>query len=699
MAERGFCGALRRARAFAERPWIRVLVVVTSLLVAVVLLRPGPSGPKRATWEELVLPLAPGAIVTRGYHLSPPRRGEEEDVIFTARRGAEKIEIHVVDRGRWPGVRETKSFGVAYETPRSNAPTEDLEAVTQALRDVIDRNDTGHGSPASIPLAAEAEPPALARALMRLEGWRVIVVPGLVALAVGLVGALRRGDAIVAAALFGLGLLLRAAHLDVPFVHDQDVQRLFTGALPLGEILTGKGLEDRHPPLWFVVLHVAGWFGDSEAVMRAPAVIAGALVAPAIVWGARLVRGRAGPLGAVAALRVAVSPEFVARSREVSEIPLFALLVVVMCSLVVAIPHPQPLSRPRERGGDAPSEPLSRDGRGVGVRELGLAATTALLAWTYYLAPLVIAGVLVGLWAARKPLASVARPIGLGALLGAPAFVLLFVTIVRDHGAREVAERFPDLAWGAGEGAGLGYLIAEVYKNVGPGVLVAVWAAMAGLMAPRCAGALVPCGALLVTMMGVSFASKFARVQPYYVGAVAPVLALAIALAPRGRVPMWIWSVLAGVALSLLFVMPRPRPHLTYLPDADAFMPRFAAIAASRSEKRFVTVAHYDATLLAYYLKREANEPAEWPRTEVSGEFVVGEEGRRILPLVQVHRMEEQTAEQAREKLRAALAEGPALVIERDAFVLAPVHDEIARCEVLVEAPSARLVACGGGGR
>ncbi|MDI1446706.1 hypothetical protein [Polyangium sp. 6x1] len=684
MAERGLRGALRRARAFAERPWLRVLLAGTSLLAASFLLWPGAEAPRKVTWEALVLPFAPGAVVARGYHLSPPRRGEEQDVIFTARREAGpegpagRIELHVVDRGRWPGVRETKSFGVAYETPRSRAPIEDLEAVTQALRDAIDRNDTGLGAPSSIALAAEPEPPAVARMLGRLEGIRMIVVPALLALAMGLVGSLRRGDALVAASLFGLGLVLRIVHLDLPFVHDQDVQRLFTGSLPLGEILTGKGLEDRHPPLWFVVLHAARMFGGSEAVMRAPAAIAGALIAPAIVWGGRIVRGRAGPLGAIAALVVAVSPELVARSREVSEIPMFGLLVVVTCALAARL-----------------AEGPSRAAR------IGLAASTALLAWTYYLAPLVIAGVLLGFVAARKPLRTVALPIGVGAALGAPAFVLLAMTIVRDHGAREVAARFPDLAWGDSSPRGmLGYVVKELFDGVGPGMIVlGASTAILGLRAPRCAGALVSAGALLVSTLGMSFVAEISRVQPYYIGAVAPVVALALALAPQVDVPSWIWSILGGAALPMLFVLGAPRPHLTYLPDADAFMPRFAAIAASRSEQRIVTVAHYDATLLAYYLQRAANAPAEWPGTEVSGEFVLEQAGRRILPLVQVHRMADRSDEVARAELLAAIAEGPTLVIERDAFVLAPVHDAIARCEVLIEAPSARLVSCGGEAR
>jgi len=55
-----------------------------------------------------------------------------------------------------------------------------------------------------------------------------------------------------------------------PFVHDQDVQRIFTARLPLLEMLSFVSRTERHPPLYFLVLHVVEYFSQSEAAVRLP---------------------------------------------------------------------------------------------------------------------------------------------------------------------------------------------------------------------------------------------------------------------------------------------------------------------------------------------------------------------------------------------------------------------------------------------
>jgi hypothetical protein len=130
------------------------------------------------------------------------------------------------------------------------------------------------------------------------------------------------------------------------------------------------------------------------------------------------------------------------------------------------------------------------------------------------------------------------------------------------------------------------------------------------------------------------------------------------------------------------------------MPDADAFMPKFASLVLQRSEIRIVVVAHYDATLFAYYIEQAAHGKAEWPRTEESGEFVLDASRRRVLPLARAHEMNETSDERARATLLAALEKAPALVIERDAFVLNAVHRELARCDTLLTTPTARLLRC-----
>lgn len=653
-----------------------------ALVAATVLLWPDAAKPRSATWEELMLPLVPGGHITRGYYLSPPRRGEERDVVFTARRDDAthgppgRIEVHIVDKGQWPGIRETTSFGVAYETPRSAASNEDLEAVTEAIAIRLRANDKGLGSVASIPLEAEPSPPWMTRAFERAAGLRGALIVLLVATALGFVASLpRHGDALAAALLFCLGVGLRLPHLDLPFTHDQDVQRFFTGQLPLGEILTGKGLEDRHPPLWFVVLHVTGLFGQTETIARLPAAISGALIGPAIIWGARLVRRRAGPSSALCGLIVTISPELVRRSREVSEIPFFALLVIAAVALSVRLSSSASIQMKRS-----------------------LALVIALLAWTYYLAPLVILGIVLTLAATRTLRKDTLVALGLGAVAGAPALLLGAWTILRDHGARSVAASFPGLAWGQRSPVEtLSELVTQASASIGAATIcAATFVAVAAWLLRRDAGPFVAFGVTITTALGIAFASQFARVQPYYLVAIVPALPLALALGPsaRGRAKRaWVW-----VCGAILLVFARgslPGAGLSYLPDTDAFMPRFASFALKRSESRIVVVAHYDATLLAYYIERAAGGEAMWPDVEQSGEFVLRASRRRVLSLAHSHSLDETSGDDARVALRAALDEGPALVIERDAFVLAEVHDELARCDVLLTAPSARLLRCG----
>jgi len=677
-----------RARALADRDSLRALLAALLLLAAALLVQPAPAPPATITWETLLAPLAPGAPVVRGYVLSPPRRGEEHDVVLTARREAGphgpagRIELHIVDRGRWADIRETRSFGVAYEEPRSHAPAEDLEAVTEALTQAIANNDAGLPPVDAIPLAAEPPPPFIARALGRIEGPRGALIALLVAAGLALVASLRRGALVAAGALLALGLALRLPHLDLPFVRDQDVQRLFTGALPLGEILTGKGLLDRHPPLWFVVLHAVLPLGPSEAVARLPAAIAGALVGPAILAAAWTVRGRAGPVAALAGLVATMSPALVARSREVSEIPLFALLSIAICALVL-------------RASEAPSR----------WTRVALAASVALALWTYYLGPLVLLGAALPLLATRRLGKDAIAGLAWGTALGMPALLLGALTVLRDHGARTTAARFPELAWGERTpGATLVELAREATVALGPAMLaLALVGATSALVRRRDPAPLVPAAAALTTALGIALVSPFARVQPYYLAAVAPLFPLAIALLPSPSAPRApraeaLTAAACAAAIALLTVAEMPGARLAYLPHADAFMPRFASTLAARPERRVAVVAHYDATLLAYYLARASGTPVGWPQIENSGAFSVEGSAFRILPLARAHHLDANAAEAALGALRDAMREGPIAVIERDAMLLAPVHEELSRCEGVLEAPSARLVVCGGGG-
>lgn len=641
---------------------------------AAVVLAPSRSAPPPTTWEALIAPLAVGQPVTRGFVLSPPRRGEIGDVVYVARRDAGshgpagRIEIHILDRGRWSEVRETRSFGIAYEVPKPGSPLpwsdDDARAVTSALGDAVARNDRGFASVESIPLAGEPGVPQIARVLERLNGWRGVVAGGLIAVALSMLGSLRGGTAAVAIALFALGLVLRGSALDLPFQDDQDVQRMLTGRLPLEDIATGSGLLDRHPPLYFFVLHGVQRWGQSEAVGRAPAVFAGALLAPAVLLAAIAMGGRGGPAAILAALAVAVSPVLIARSREVSEIPLFALIVIAaVASLVAAL-----------RAARWP-------------RLAVLAASHALALYTYYLAPFVVAAHALLLLCLRRRDRVLATFVA-GVLAGVPALLLAAATLFRDRGAREVARIFPGLAWGEHAPPELAAHMARIAVEAFglPFLSLLLVAIAAGVWARKLA-VLAPAAATAATVAGILLLSPVARVQAYYVATVLPLAALAIAaLEPRPVRLRRAWEVALGLTLALSTVPLLATARPLYVPSLDAFMPRFAALIAQRPEGSVVTVAQYDKTLLAYYLARGEGRPIDWHSLESPRV--------RVEALILVHDFEGNTEAAAARRLDEIIAAGPTLVIERDRLLLPRIVERLARCEQLLQAPSARLLRC-----
>src|SRR5205814_711702 len=115
------------------------------------------------------------------------------------------------------------------------------------------------------------------------------------------------------------------------------------------------------------------------------------------------------------------------------------------------------------------------------------------------------------------------------------------------------------------------------------------------------------------------------------------------------------------VALSTVPSLSRAR--ILYVPDADAFMPHFATVIAQRPEQRVVTVAHYDTTLLAYYLARVDGRAIDWGSMNEP-------RGKRIEPLVMAHSFDAGSEQAAATRLEQIIAEEPTLVIERDALLL-----------------------------
>jgi hypothetical protein len=196
-----------------------------------------------------------------------------------------------------------------------------------------------------------------------------------------------------------------------------------------------------------------------------------------------------------------------------------------------------------------------------------------------------------------------------------------------------------------------------------------------------------PAAGAAVTFAGIALLAPIARVQSYYVATVLPLIALTVVSEPRGR-----HARLARRTALLLSIAWFTAPLLAgarslYLPSGDAFMPRFAAVIAQRPESTVVTVAQYDKTILAYYLARAEGRSIGWHTIDTSG-------AKRIEPLVQVHALDAGSEAAALRRLAEILDAGPALVIERDAFLLPGIAERLAACELLVQAPTARLSRC-----
>ena len=116
-------------------------------------------------------------------------------------------------------------------------------------------------------------------------------------------------------------------------------------------------------------------------------------------------------------------------------------------------------------------------------------------------------------------------------------------------------------------------------------------------------------------------------------------------------------------------------------------MPRFAAAVVDRPESTVVTVAHYDKTLLAYYLARLNGRSIAWRNWE--------ESSKRIVPLAKVHSLRVESETELYEALDRIIDSEAVLVIERDAVTLPRIRSRLADCELLLEAPTGRLLACG----
>ncbi|MEZ4325506.1 MAG: glycosyltransferase family 39 protein [Polyangiales bacterium] len=659
---------------------LRLLVAVGGTLVALGILSEGtpPAEAGTRTLAELIAPLAPGREVADGFVLALPHRGETHDIVLPARRSrggrTTTVELHLLDRGTWRGVRTSAHYDIAWEQPRSTATQNECEAVTERLASVVRANDVRDEVPVdALTLAPDVPRPHIARALSGARGGRAFAIAALLALTTWALATLPLGGFWAGAFLFALGLALRVPHLDVPFVRDQDVQRLFTGHASLVDIFTGIGLRDRHPPLYFAVLHAAQLFGQSEAVVRAPAVLAGALAGPMLVLAAA-VTDRKVVLAALLGLVPATSASFVAHSREVSSLPFYALVLTVLAMATV---------RYQQTG--------SRGWYSAVV------ASVVVALFTYYTAVFAVAALLCCLLWLGPTYGDARRALGVGLACGSPALALAAYTFVRDRGARLAAESRPSLAWGDRSVIGTAEAMADVVREaLGPALVVAAFVAVTYALRRREGHAPIALALVLGSFVGIAGLAPVARVQPYYLLAALPVLLLAASWSP---LPTHATRRLAVVATCGLLVSTtvadRAMANATlYTPDERAIAPDFAILIASRPERRVVTVAHYDMTLFAYYLGRASGVEVDYASLEARGDaFALRGTPYVFHPLVQTHD-DGASAAGAAAALDTLVQAGPCLVVDRPTLPLDGVRERLQRCTPLGQGPDATLYHC-----
>lgn len=655
--------------------------LVCALCVALLLWPPPPSLPS-LHWQLVGSRLAL-RLAASEYRVAPPARGEARDVVFTAERTrpgqeTEVVELHVLRRGQWPNVLETRSFGVSWEgPPRSRTTVPEGDRVTGLLRDVVAELDTGSLTPEAIPLLPVDSSTPFERALRGLERLpRFLGVLSLALLAMALSASRRAGVLAATGICLLLSFALRFHNLGFPFEWDQDIQRIFSSLQSAWWVLSRLPLVDRHPPGFYLLLHFVPGIDHSELSARGLAALLGSLYAPALIllgprqrFGERLFLY-------LLALGLSLSPVAITRAREVSELSMHALASMAFCRLLL-------------RGA---SLEVSRK------RALALALLGGLLPWIYYVGAAVLALLPLFLAALDRPLLrrwftawmrwafALALP---GVLLGAYSFL-------HDLGARRAAESSSGLAWGAqsvgraAQRVGLMVLESVGYTGVS---LVLLTAAVT--LARRDRRTLALFVSELLTIVAVIALAPYARVQPYYAwGTALTLLSLSLALfseaAPR-------WQPWLLCALGALFAaeqgqaLVRARSQL-FSGSGDAFGPDFARVILSSSRRApVVALAHYDVTLLVYYLAQQQGVALRAVR---SGEGGTRCGSQLVQGVVAAHQMSTEQQVLALGALRGRRETEDLWIVWRFAWQPEGLGNVLRECHRASETGSAALLFC-----
>ncbi|RLB64754.1 MAG: hypothetical protein DRI90_03850 [Deltaproteobacteria bacterium] len=315
----------------------------------------------------------------------------------------------------------------------------------------------------------------------------------------------------VAAIVVGMAAL-RLVHLDTPFSIDAMTQRVFFGSIDPSAILAHDYHDQRHPQLFYLILHGVQWLGHDEAIVRLPAVVF-SLAAAVVLF--RLAQRVLDPGPAlVVTLLLGLNVAFLSHSREVGDLTLFTLLALLSTLLLV-----RALSRPKPWA--------------IGA----FALVEGAMFYAYYLAILValahgVALLIHGRSRRRRP---VAWGLALALVVALPSLRRLYQLAFADRDMRGVAEAFPTHVWGERSSiellAQLGGLIAPSMEALVVVVAVALvgafrladrpWRSVVGLVAGL---------TIVISTTVVGAAVVLVRLKPYYLLFILPwVLLFAVA--------------------------------------------------------------------------------------------------------------------------------------------------------------------------
>jgi|GEM_PF-2406031 len=473
---------------------------------------------------ELFRPVEVGGEPAPGWELAGVEAADDAIVVRLDPGGlAPALTVRLTRRDENTGAFcRTESFNIVYLSPGGDGvkTPEDIHRAMDSLCRLVGKNDHGQfhldrfAGPSSAPPGLvwrwPGWPSLLALLLLGVLAWVVLRFEPARRAAAGAGAAIERRDWLVMAVILVPLAFLRFWQLDVAFDADYMTQRIFFASLDLDDILAHRYEDQRHPQLYYLILHFFLYLGHGEWIARLPAVLFSLGSAVALFALARPYLGGVRSLAAV--LLLMLSASYLLHSRDVTDITLFTMLALIACHLFLRC-----LKEPKFR------------------LLVLLAAVETAMFYTYYMAVLVAGAQLAVMLVHARSRRHLKLWLALGAatLLAVPAFCDFATLVVADMGARHISRQFPAHMWG--EQAG-GRLLAELAYLLVPatlfGGLMPILAILGGFRWARRHWKrpefLLLAILVVVSLTVIGLAVVLVRLKPYYLLFLLPVFLMLV---------------------------------------------------------------------------------------------------------------------------------------------------------------------------